>query len=50
MTNIEYMKRAILARKPPGLTRSALPLMAQGSSVNLAMGWERGEKGSLVFF
>ena len=46
---MKYMKRnTILAWTTPGLTRSALPLMAQGSSVKLAMGRERGVKGGLV--
>ena len=36
MTNMKYRKESILARTPPELTSSALPLMAQGSSVKLA--------------
>ena len=46
---MKHMTRnTIPARMPPGLTRSAHPLMAQGGSVKLAMGRERGVKGSLV--
>ena len=45
---MKYMKRTIPARTPPGLTRSALLLMAQSGSVKLAMGRERGVKGGLV--
>ena len=48
MTNMKYMKNNISARTPPGLTRSALPLMAQGGSVKLATGREKGAKGGLV--
>ena len=47
MTNMKYMKSNISDRTPPGLTRSALPLMAQGGSVKLAMGQEKGAKGGL---
>ena len=47
--NMKYMKRTTIpAQTPPELTRSALPLMAQGGSVKLAMGRERGVKGDLV--
>ena len=46
---MRYMHRTTIpARTSPGLTRSALPLMAQGCSVKLAMGRERGVKGGLV--
>ena len=46
---MKYMKRTTIpARTPPGLTRSMLLLIAQGGSVKLAMGWERGVKGGLV--
>ena len=46
--NMKYMKSNISAGTPPGLTRSALPLMAQGGSVKLAMSREKGAKGGLV--
>ena len=46
---MKHMTRnTIPARTPPGLTRSALPLMAQGGSIKLAMGQERGVKGCVV--
>ena len=38
----------IPARMPPGLTRNALPLMAQGGSGNLAMGLEWSVKKGLL--
>ena len=46
---MKHMKRnTIPARTPPGLTRSALPPMAQGGSVKLAMGRESGVTGGFV--
>ena len=41
-------RNTIPAQTLPGLTRSALPLIAQGGSVKLAMGRERSVKGGLV--